>query len=85
MKKVSFLWRMVTIYLLGVIAGAFLTLTVIASKINNGDTINIGKIKIKNAHDIELPIIIKPDNSDNNYELNKKDLRKLKRAKRKEK
>lgn len=85
MKKVSIIWRMLFIFVFGAFVGTFLTIAAITKRIQTGDTINIGKIKIKNAHDIELPIIGKLDNSSKDYELTKKDLRKLKRAKRKEK
>lgn len=63
LSKVSVVWRIGFILVLGAIFGTFTTIAIITKRLETGDTINIGKIKIKNASHIELPIIIQPSES----------------------
>jgi len=60
--KVSQLWRMLSLFLSGVIIGfilgVFITLSTIEKRLNEGNTVNIGKIKIKKSEQIDLPIKI---------------------------
>lgn len=78
LTKVSVIWRIGFILVLGAIIGTFATIGIITKRLETGDTINIGKIKIKNASQIEMPFILKPElNSDK--ELTRKEKRKIKR------
>ena len=75
LSKVSVIWRIGFILVLGAMFGTFATIAIITKRLETGDTINIGKIKIKNASQIELPIIIQPSESTET----KKEKRKRKR------
>lgn len=78
LTKVSVIWRIGFILVLGAILGTFTTIAIITKRLETGDTINIGKIKIKNASQIEMPIIIIPESKPDS-ELSKKEKRKRKR------
>lgn len=54
--KVSFIWRMLFLWMFGIACGIFITVATITTKVNKGQIINIGKIKIKNADDTTFRI-----------------------------
>lgn len=82
-SKVSVIWRMLFMVVIGALLGSFMTIGIITKRLETGDTINIGKIKIKNAHNIELPITLEHSETDSTSE--KKLTRKEKRQQRKDK
>jgi Na+/H+ antiporter NhaC len=59
--KVSGVYRMIVFFLLGGVCFTFLTFSIMVKHINNGNEINIGKIKIKNSEAVELPITLTPE------------------------
>lgn len=59
--KVSGFWRMFSVFLIGGVCFTFLTFAIMAKHINNGNEINIGKIKIKNSTQVEIPITLEPE------------------------
>ena len=77
MKKVSFIWRMLFLWMFGVACGIFFTVATIKTKVNKGQIINIGKIKIKNADDTEFRIY--PNQIQPPEEKSKRELRKERR------
>ena len=84
LSKVSVIWRIGFLIVLGAIIGTFMTIAIITKRLETGDTVNIGKIKIKNASNIEMPFIITP--SDPDWDEGKDELtRKEKRQKRRDK
>lgn len=83
LAKVNVIWRIGFILVLGAILGTFATIWVITKRLETGDTINIGKIKIKNASEIEMPFIINPE-SDPDREISKREQRKINRKLKKE-
>lgn len=56
MLKVNSLWRMVAMFCFGIIIGAFVASSFIISKLDSGQTITIGKIKIKNSTTVDIPL-----------------------------
>ena len=78
-SKVSVIWRMLFMVVIGALLGSFMTIGIITKRLETGDTINIGKIKIKNASQIEVPISMEKINSGSSVELTRKEKRKIKR------
>jgi len=59
MTKVSYIWRMVCIFLIGLIIGIFISFRYIKNSIPKGQLVEIGKIKIKgNNNDTNTQIVI---------------------------
>lgn len=81
LTKVSGIWRMSFLVVLGALIGSFMTIAIITKRIETGDTINIGKIKIKNASQVEVPVSMEKINGGSSDELTRKEKRQQRKDK----